>query len=170
MLRDLFMTRKSATTSTPAKKTSTPSPTTSDTVLGTGTVIEGNITSEGNLRIDGTVNGDISAEGDILIDKNGRVEGNLKGKAVTIGGQTRGDVDGTRISVLKSGRVWGDLTTTSLYTEEGGFIQGVITMQDERAKEKSSDSLPPELEEQIVEAISKKPASKKPASKSSNKK
>ena len=160
MLRDLFMTRKTSATSTPARKTGTTSHTTSDSFLGTGTILEGNITSEGNLRIDGKINGNINVEGDILIDKNGRVEGNLKGKTVTIGGQARGDVDAARILVLKSGRVWGDLTTTSLYTEEGGFIQGVITMQDERAKEKDSVSLPPELEEQIAEVLTKKPAKK----------
>jgi cytoskeletal protein CcmA (bactofilin family) len=35
-----------------------------------------------------------------------------------------------RISVMRTGRVWGDLQLEKLATEEGCFVQGKVTMQE----------------------------------------
>lgn len=128
---------------------------TSDTVLGTSATLKGTLTSEGSVRVDGTFDGDISAEGNIVVGSAGKVEGDLQGQAVTIRGVVRGDIDAKHISVQRTGRVWGDLTTAALTTEEGGFIQGVITMQSEETEEKV-DELLSDLEAEVAEVIEKK--------------
>lgn len=167
MLRKLFMTSKSTPSLKSDGKVAKSSPTKSDTVVGSGAVIDGSLSSEGNIRIDGTVKGTVTAKGNIQIGNSGEVLGNLKGKTIHIGGIVRGDIDATAIAILKTGRVWGDLTTTSLSTEEGGFIQGAITMQHKDKKlqtskneEKMVQKLPPELEAQVAEAISRKSSKK----------
>jgi cytoskeletal protein CcmA (bactofilin family) len=127
-------------------------PVRSDTVIGAGATLQGTLTTNGNVRVEGTSEGDITAKGNVAVGAAGKVEGNLKGKSVVIGGTVQGDVEATRLSVLGTGRVMGDLTTASLTTQEGGFIQGVITMQTGEAKKKDV-KLPAELEAQVVEAV-----------------
>jgi cytoskeletal protein CcmA (bactofilin family) len=129
-----------------------PAPAHTDTVIGAGATLQGTLITIGNVRVEGTSEGDITAKGKIVIGAAGKVEGNIKGQSVAIGGTVEGDVEAARISVLSSGRVMGDLTTASLTTQEGGFIQGVITMQDEDAVKKDV-KLPAELEAQVVEAV-----------------
>jgi cytoskeletal protein CcmA (bactofilin family) len=36
-----------------------------------------------------------------------------------------------KVEITGSGRVWGDVTTSSFSTEEGAFLRGKITMEDE---------------------------------------
>jgi cytoskeletal protein CcmA (bactofilin family) len=36
-----------------------------------------------------------------------------------------------RVQVLRTGRVYGDVTTANLSTEEGGFLKGTIRMPEE---------------------------------------
>lgn len=137
----------------PTTPTAKPAPAHTDTVIGTSATLQGTLTTEGNVRIDGTSDGDITAKGNVVIGETAKVEGNIAGKAVAIGGVVHGDIEAKRISVLRTGRVWGDLTTGSLATEEGGFIQGVITMQSEDARAEEAKGLPAELEAQVVEAV-----------------
>jgi cytoskeletal protein CcmA (bactofilin family) len=35
------------------------------------------------------------------------------------------------VEITESGRVWGDVITTSFSTEEGAFLRGNITMEDQ---------------------------------------
>ncbi|MGA9533886.1 MAG: polymer-forming cytoskeletal protein, partial [Anaerolineales bacterium] len=36
-----------------------------------------------------------------------------------------------RVEILASGRLWGDVVTTAFSTEEGAFMRGQITMEDQ---------------------------------------
>jgi cytoskeletal protein CcmA (bactofilin family) len=132
-----------------------PSEASTDTILGSSATLEGTLKSEGNVRIDGTFDGDIATQGTILIGSAGKVEGDLEGREVTVRGVVRGDIEAKRIAVQRTGRVWGDLTTTALTTEEGGFIQGVITMQSEDAEE-TVDAMLSDLEAEVAEVMEEK--------------
>jgi cytoskeletal protein CcmA (bactofilin family) len=114
----------------PATQKPTPALAVSETVLGINTHFEGDLKSEGNVRVDGAFIGDITARGRVLIGEVASVEGDIIGEAVAIGGLVRGDIVARKISVLRTGRVWGDLVSEALATEEGAFIQGQITMEE----------------------------------------
>jgi cytoskeletal protein CcmA (bactofilin family) len=144
--------RKLRTRNAPPTQAAKPAPAQLDSVIGAGATLQGTLTTEGNVRVEGTSEGDITAKGKVEIGSAGKVEGNIKGRSVAIGGTVHGDVEAARISVLSSGRVMGDLTTASLTTQEGGFIQGVITMQSEEPPKKDVKLLA-ELEAQVVEAV-----------------
>jgi cytoskeletal protein CcmA (bactofilin family) len=101
-----------------------------ETVLGTNTHFEGDLNCRGNVRIEGTFIGNITTEGGITVSADAEIEGNLIGDAVTVGGLVTGDVIARRISILRAGRIFGDLALEQLATEEGAFIQGVITMEE----------------------------------------
>jgi cytoskeletal protein CcmA (bactofilin family) len=105
-------------------------PTASQSVLGAGTHFEGTLRAESHVRVDGTFIGDISTRGRILIGEQAKVVGNLIGEAVDVAGMVTGDVIARRISVTRTGRILGDLRLEKLLTEEGGFIQGLVRMED----------------------------------------
>ena len=117
------------------RPTSKPTPTTPRTV--TGTVIgpkaklEGTLNTEGDLRLDGVFTGDITAHGQVTIGETGDLKGGLTGGIVRVAGLVRGDITARKVAILKTGRVHGDLIVESLVTEEGGFIQGKIRMEEQ---------------------------------------
>lgn len=156
MFRNLLRSRIEA----PAP-TAKAAPPVTRSVIGTGATFSGTMKTDGDVQIDGTFDGDISAGGHVVIHETGKVEGDVRGKSLVVSGTVRGDVQAGSISVLRSGRVWGDLITGSLTTEEGAFIQGVITMQVDDDDDGEPVELPPELEEQVAEVVRKQAGKKK---------
>jgi cytoskeletal protein CcmA (bactofilin family) len=102
----------------------------SETILGSGTQLEGRLTSPGHVRIEGSFVGDVSACGCVTIGEQAKLDGDLIGEVVAVSGIVRGDVIARKVSVLRTGRVWGDLRAEQLATEEGGFIQGQVIMEE----------------------------------------
>lgn len=103
---------------------------TSDTILGVGTQLKGDLTASGHVRIEGTLVGDVTAQGRVALGEKATVEGDITGEAVIVSGVVRGDIVARSVSVLHTGRVWGDLRLERLATEEGGFMQGMVTMEE----------------------------------------
>lgn len=103
----------------------------SQTIVGAGTEIEGTLTSAGHVRLDGTFEGDVTALGNVVIGEAGSLIGDLIGETVAIGGVVRGDVTARKVSILRTGRVLGSLRQEALFTEDGGFFQGMVTMENQ---------------------------------------
>lgn len=103
-----------------------------DSILGEGLAWKGSVTGAGGLRVDGAFDGDIELNGLVVIGREGRVTCKLiRARTVVVSGSVRGDITADRIEILATGRVWGDVVTTSLSTEEGAFLRGQIRMEDE---------------------------------------
>jgi cytoskeletal protein CcmA (bactofilin family) len=137
VLRELFGTQKQPQkpkqqaqppSQPPAKSPATP--VRSDSAVGAGSRFEGTIVAEGNIRIDGTFTGNTTTRGRIVIGEKGQIEGNLIGESVEVAGVVKGDIVAKRVSVLRTGRVWGNLRLEKLATEEGCFVQGKVTMEE----------------------------------------
>jgi cytoskeletal protein CcmA (bactofilin family) len=94
-----------------------------ETVLGANSTLKGEFSSQANVRIDGTFEGTLSIEGNILIGETARIIADI-----SIAGAVRGNVSGNKIQLLRTGRVWGDISAAAITTEEGAFIDGKITM------------------------------------------
>lgn len=112
-----------------------------ETVLGASSVLEGDFKSEGNIRLDGTLSGTLSITGNVLIGETADIQADVHAKNVSIAGTVRGNVSGNKVQLLRTSRVWGDITAKALTTEEGAFIDGKISMQtpeDETSGEKST--------------------------------
>jgi cytoskeletal protein CcmA (bactofilin family) len=100
------------------------------TVIGPKAKFEGTLTSEGDLRLDGLFTGSVSARGQVTIGESGSLKGGLIGGVVRVAGMVRGNITAHKVAILKTGRVYGDLLVEALITEEGGFIQGQIRMEE----------------------------------------
>ena len=102
-----------------------------DSVLGPGLSWQGSVSGSGGLRIDGAYDGDISLRGLVVIGEAGRVQcSQLKANTVVVAGSLKGDILAQRVEITQSGRVWGDVTTTSFSTETGAFLRGRIRMEE----------------------------------------
>jgi cytoskeletal protein CcmA (bactofilin family) len=99
-----------------------------ETVLGASCTLDGTLVSTGNVRLDGTFNGSLDIHGNVLVGETAKIEADITAKNISIAGAVRGNVTGKKVQLLRTGRVWGDITAIALSTEEGAFIDGKISM------------------------------------------
>jgi cytoskeletal protein CcmA (bactofilin family) len=110
----------------------TPQPTERITsVLADGVSLRGKLTGKGGVRIEGAYDGDIELDGLLVIGPTGRVTcPQLKARHVIVAGAMRGDILAEKVEIRAGGRVWGDVTTAAMSTEEGAFLRGQIQMEE----------------------------------------
>lgn len=113
--------------------------------LGSNTVYEGKLMFEGSVHIDGRFTGEITSEGSLVIGKGAVVTGTFNVGELILSGQLTGDVFAKRrVLVHSSGVLEGELHTPSLLTEEGGIIEGQITMRKGAPAHRPQQALPEE--------------------------
>ena len=99
--------------------------------LGSDTVYEGKLSFKGTVRIEGRFTGDITSDGTLNVGKDAQVRGTLNVGELLLSGHFNGEVAAKRrVVVYASGVLEGNLQTPSLLTEEGGVIEGQITMRN----------------------------------------
>ena len=96
-----------------------------NTILGRGSVIEGNLTVPNGIRVDGHLKGYLSSSGMLIVGEVGLIEADLKVKDVMVSGKIVGDVDADGKVHLKSQAVLlGKIKTRLLIVEEGAIFKG----------------------------------------------
>ena len=101
-------------------------------VLGAGIIWKGKLTGKGGVRIEGTFEGEISILGLVVVGETGKVTcENVHANTVIVAGGLNGCITAEKLEIRKTGRVWGDVVVSAFSTEEGGFLRGQITMQEE---------------------------------------
>ena len=110
-----------------------------DTVIGSNTHFEGAFASSGNVRMDGQFSGALEISGNILVGEAADIRADINARNVSIAGTVRGNVTGNKVQLLRTGRIWGDISASALTTEEGAFIDGKITMVGHSATRPPSD-------------------------------
>ncbi len=104
------------------------------TVIGAGTVVEGNLKAAMSARIDGIVNGDVSSEGTIVVANDGVVNGNITASDVKISGVVNGNVKALeKIELIARGKLIGDIKTKSLNISDTAVFHGNCNMQEDAA-------------------------------------
>jgi cytoskeletal protein CcmA (bactofilin family) len=110
-----------------------------ETVLGPGISIQGTLTGKGGVRIEGVFEGKIDLDGALVIGDAGKVVSEeIRAPSVVISGTVQANITADKVQVLRTGRVYGDVTTGNLSTEEGGFLKGTIRMPEEGGLKKTS--------------------------------
>lgn len=100
-------------------------------VLGPGVIWQGDISGSGGVRIEGAFEGHIALKGMLVVGESGRVScENLRANTVIVAGAMRGNITTQKLEIRSTGRVWGDVVTTSFVTEDGAFLRGQIRMED----------------------------------------
>lgn len=101
------------------------------TVIGEGTLINGNLTASGGLRVDGQVMGDIDIRADdeavLAIGEEGKIQGNIRGNRIIIGGTVLGNIEARDWVELRAGsHVSGDIHYKTLSIEPGAKVAGQL--------------------------------------------
>lgn len=109
-----------------------------DTVVGANCTIEGTLRSDANIRLDGTFTGTLEITGNVLVGETANITADINARNISIAGAVRGNVTGKKVQLLRTARVWGDITATTLATEEGAFIDGKISMTSEPTTQEAS--------------------------------
>ncbi len=100
-------------------------------LVGEGTVVNGDVRFLEGLRIDGQVNGDVVAEGDgrsiLVISDNALVQGRVFASHVIINGEVRGPLHCTDLLELQpKARVVGDVRYELLEMHPGAQVEGEL--------------------------------------------
>lgn len=101
------------------------------TVLGPGISWKGDLRGKGGVRIEGALEGEISIRGMVIVGETGRVTSEtIKADSVVVAGVVNGKILSEKLEIRATGRVYGDVTAKSFSTEEGAFLRGKVTMED----------------------------------------
>src|SRR6478752_7992865 len=110
-------------------KTNKPSPI--DSLIGTGTMIEGDVNFTGGLRIDGHIKGNVRATGNkpgtLVISELAKVEGEIHVAHVVVNGTVAGPVQATEyVELLPKARVTGNVAYKSIEIHVGVIVMGQL--------------------------------------------
>lgn len=97
--------------------------------LDQGCSIKGEIEFSDLLRVHGHASGSVSSDGELLVGEGGVVEGEIAVGRLVVAGTVQGTVRvRERLVVHGSGKVQAEITTPVLVVDEGGVVEGNVTM------------------------------------------
>jgi cytoskeletal protein CcmA (bactofilin family) len=100
-----------------------------DSLIGAGTIVDGDVSFSGGLRIDGQVRGNVTAaNGDpctLVVSEHARVDGEIRVSHVVINGTINGPVTADDYLELQAGaRIVGDVSYRQIEMRVGAVVQG----------------------------------------------
>lgn len=100
-----------------------------DSLIGAGTLIEGNVTFAGGLRVDGEIKGNVVASGDqpstLVASEQARIDGEIHVSHLVVNGAINGPVHCAEFLELQArSRVKGDVYYNTLEMHLGAVVEG----------------------------------------------
>jgi cytoskeletal protein CcmA (bactofilin family) len=100
---------------------------TRESLIAAELTIEGKIEGTGHVRIAGRFKGDVHVQGNLAIESGARLTGGVRAETVTIGGELEGNIsEATRVELLESGVLNGDLKARSFIVAAGSRMRGQV--------------------------------------------
>ena len=97
--------------------------------LGKGSSFKGNLNFEGSIRIDGDFDGEIVGSGTLVIGEGAQIKADIDVGSLYISGDVIGTIDvKEKIKIFATGRLFGNIKTSSIAIEEGGIFEGYSRM------------------------------------------
>lgn len=102
-----------------------------DTLVGNGSVLQGDLQFTGGLRIDGHIKGHITAldsnKGALVLSESGVVEGDISVPHVVVNGTVNGNiVSSGHVELQSKARVTGDIHYKAVEMELGAMLNGSL--------------------------------------------
>lgn len=99
--------------------------------LGSGLRWKGQLTGKGRVHIRGSFEGVIQVQGEVIVEEQGRVQvEQLEALTLVVAGVVQGPVKARHVILRRTGRLYGDVLTTTLEAESGGFLRGQVRMEE----------------------------------------
>jgi cytoskeletal protein CcmA (bactofilin family) len=104
--------------------------TVAESVIGPDDFFDGRYRSERGVRIQGNARGSIESRQYIYVEAGAQVEADLSAEEITIAGDFTGKIACRgRLEVTSSGKIQGQVETALLVVQEGGAIDGQLSMR-----------------------------------------
>jgi cytoskeletal protein CcmA (bactofilin family) len=127
---------------------------------GPGTVVGANVKLVGTLRdvndiaVHGIIEGEVISERTITVGETAQIKGPVSGQVVSVAGVIRGSIDAsTRLEILPTGKVYGNITARDLIIRSGALFIGKSVMAAEDEKIESTNTAS-EIKHEAKEATS----------------
>lgn len=105
-----------------------------ESVIAPEITIEGKIEGTGYVRLAGRFKGDVHVQGNLSIEPGAKLTGGVRASTVMIGGELEGNIsEATRVELLDTGVLNGDLKAGSLTVAAGSRMRGRVEFGWERA-------------------------------------
>lgn len=106
-----------------------------ETLIGPGTIIEGDVQFRGGLHVDGTVIGSVTATGDehavLTISQEAQVKGQVQVPVVIVDGHMEGDIVSTvRVELSPNARISGNVHYRAIQMEFGAQVSGKLVYDE----------------------------------------
>lgn len=99
------------------------------TVISEGMTVSGALKGSGVVKIEGSVDGEIDLNGAVIVAATGSVTGPVIANVIRVAGRADGNMTAREhLRLEKTGRIHGDVETSSLVIEDGGCLNGRATM------------------------------------------
>ncbi len=109
-----------------------------DTLIGSGTVLRGDVHFKDGLHIDGVVKGNVIAEGEgsmLTMSENGRIEGEVRVHNIVLNGEVKGDVHALEhVELASQARVTGNVYYVLIEMAMGAEVNGNLVHRSEVAE------------------------------------
>jgi cytoskeletal protein CcmA (bactofilin family) len=111
-------------------------------VIGTKTVIKGEITGDEDIVVDGTIEGQIRIGRDLRVGPGGVVKANVHAQSIVVSGELQGDCQASqRVELQSTGKLTGNIRAPRVVIAEGATFRGTSDMSG-RAKDERRDKPP----------------------------
>ena len=96
-----------------------------ESLIAAELTIEGKIEGTGHIRIAGRFKGDVNVQGNLTIEQGAKLTGAIRAHPVIVAGEVEGNIeDATRVELLQTGVLTGDLKAGSLTVAAGSRMRG----------------------------------------------
>lgn len=102
-----------------------------DTLVGSGSILQGDLEFTGGLRVDGHIKGHVSAQdsnnGTLVLSESGVIEGDVNVPHVVINGTVKGNVASTgHVELQANANITGDIHYKAVEMELGAVLNGSL--------------------------------------------
>lgn len=98
-----------------------------ESLIASELTIEGKIEGTGHVRIAGRFKGDVHVNGNLSLESGAKLTGGVRANTVVIGGELEGNItDATRVELLETGVLNGDLKAAALTVAAGSRMRGQV--------------------------------------------
>jgi cytoskeletal protein CcmA (bactofilin family) len=99
------------------------------TSIDADTKLSGKIRCSETIRIDGNVKGEVRCDKSVIVGEGATVEAAIQADSIQISGVVKGNIVAKRkITLNRSARMTGDLSTPGIVIEEGAKVEGKIVI------------------------------------------
>ena len=98
-------------------------------IIGVGMTIKGDSETDGSLRIEGTIRGSVRAGKSVVVGRDGLVDGSIYTQDAVISGRVSGGIHAiSRLELLATSEVSGEIEAPRMQVEEGAKVHGQVTV------------------------------------------